>query len=177
MLARFYRKFSDICETLEIPANAHVTLKFLGHSSEYLTEKRILGFIPEISEIANKFTPINVYVKGFSTFTYDAGKSPVIFLKILPNDKLSKLHKTICENFKDRVDYFPHADGENFQPHITISKNLKSGKEKKLAQIISRGHKMKKRMIKLSDLVILTPNRMFHVTKEPDFSNICPPID
>lgn len=176
ILASYQTKLFGICKSFECPYDAHITVKFLGHSSDYLTQETILQFIPDIYKIAKRFVPIGVYLKGIETFEYEEGKSPVIFLKIMPNKKLNDFHQAICDELGDRIDLFPHADGVNFHPHITLSKKLRSKQKKKLDKIIHRSKKAKKRLIKLEDLVILTPNRMFHISETPDFSMICPPL-
>lgn len=176
ILKSYQSKLQKICDSIEDPFTAHITVKFLGHSSDYLTKERVIGFIPEIYRIAKRFVPIGVYVKGIETFNYHEGKSPVVYLKILPNQKLLEFHKALCDELGDRIDIFPHADGENYLPHITLSKFLKPQYAKKLNTIIHRSKKAKKRLIKIEDLVIFTPSRMFHVSESPDFSMICPPL-
>ena len=175
-LATCHRKLSSVCQDFEPPEIAHITVKYLGQSSDYLTDKRVVSFLPRIAELVKEFIPLSIYVRGFDTFYYEEGRSPVIFLKVLPNEKLLKLHQTICEEMGNEIDIFPHADGENFQPHITISKHLIPGAQRKLNRIIFRSKRGKKRMLKLYDMVVFSPNRMFHVSKEQHKNLICPPV-
>jgi hypothetical protein len=81
----------------------------------------------------------------------------------------------LIETLGKRIQEFDFADGINYQPHITLSKNILPGSERRLDRIIYRSKKGKKRMIKLDDIVVLTPNRMFPVSENIKSPIICPP--
>ncbi len=175
-IAACNRKLSEVCRSFEPIETAHVTIKFLGHSSNHLNEETVIGYLPEIHRIAWKYMPLNIYLRGFSTFQYDAGRSAVVFLKVLPNVQLALLHREICEKFAGVFDIFPHAEQENFEPHLTLSKDVFSEKSQQIARIVARSHKMAKRMVKLNDLVVMTPSRLFPVVSEISSPLICPPV-
>lgn len=155
---------------------AHMTVKFLGHSSDHLNDETIVDYLPKIHEIARKYIPISLYVRGFSTFNYEGNRNSVIFLKVLPNKKLTLFHNEICEVFSGAFDFFPHADQENFEPHITISKSLYPNIHQKIEKAVSRSRKMAKRLVKLNDLVVLSSCRMFPVVESVTLPLICPPV-
>lgn len=175
-LASCNRKLGEICRSFEPPETSHLTVKFLGHSSEYLNDETIIDYLPQIYEAAREFLPLNIYVRGFATFDYENNKNSVIFLKVMPNEQLTKLHNKICEEFSRQFETFPHADLDNFEPHITLSKDLYREKEQKIARLISRSKKMAKRRLKLDDLVVMSPTRLFPVVENVTLPLICPPV-
>ena len=170
------RKLGEVCKSFEPIETAHITVKFLGHSSEHLNEESIIEYLPKIHRIAEKYLPISLFIRGFSTFQYEKGKSSVIFLKVLPNQQLINFHNEICDVFADAFEVFPHADQENFEPHLTISKDIKPGQDNKIDKLVARSHKMAKRMLKLNDLGVMSPNRLFPVTTDITLPLICPPV-
>ncbi|GAB4282687.1 MAG: hypothetical protein Kow0029_28400 [Candidatus Rifleibacteriota bacterium] len=170
------RKIIGVCRSLEPLDTAHLTVKFLGHSSEFLNENTITNYIPKIFAISRKYVPLTLRIRGFSTFSYEEKGSTVIYLKVMPNEKLLAFHNEICESFKDAFISFPHAEGENFEPHITLSKNLLPNKEKQIERIVARSKKSARRILRLEDLVILSPNRMYPITKNITSPLICPPV-
>lgn len=175
-IAACNRKLSEVCRSFEPVETAHITIKFLGHSSEHLNEETIINFIPYIHEIARQYLPISVFVRGFSTFSYEENRNSVIYLKILPNHRLENLHRDICQACSWAFDAFPHAELHNFEPHLTLSKDLVSGKNQLIQRLVARSNKMAKRMLKLDDLVILSPNRMYPVVASINLPLICPPV-
>lgn len=170
------RKLSEVCRSFEPIETAHITVKFLGHSSDHLNEDSIIDYLPAIYATAKKYLPLSIYVRGFSTFQYEKNRNSVIFLKVMPNEKLNRFHQEICEVFSDAFDIFPHADQENFEPHLTLSKDLYPGKDQQIARLITRSHKMAKRLLKLDDLVVMSPNRFFPVQSQINRPLICPPV-
>lgn len=170
------RKLGEVCRSFEPVETAHITVKFLGHSSEHLNEERIIEYLPAIHEIAQKYLPMTLYFRGFSTFQYEVGRNAVIFLKIMPSAALNAFHHEVCEVFADTFEIFPHADQHNFEPHLTLSKDLHQNKNLQIARLIARSHKMAKRMLKLDDLVVMSPNRLFPVQSEVSLPLICPPV-
>ncbi|NCB40012.1 MAG: 2'-5' RNA ligase family protein [Erysipelotrichia bacterium] len=173
-LSSCQQKLKSVCNSFEAPETAHLTVKFLGFSSDFLDDARIIELLPIIHRIALKYLPLKIYVRGFDTFSYAEGKSTVIFLKVLPSAQLNAFHHEICSSFAE-FEIFPHADRDNFQPHITLSKDLKHNHTEQMQRIILRSRKMAKRHLKISDLVVMTPNRMFPVQAEISEPMICPP--
>lgn len=174
-LAACQQKLGRVCNSYEPPETAHLTVKFLGFSSEFLDDDRVIELLPEIYRICSRFLPIKIYMRGFDVFTYAQGRATVIFLKVLPCPALIELHNLVCERFSE-FEIFPHADRDNYQPHITLSKDLRPGSEEQLQKILLRSRKMAKRHLKVSDLVVMTPNRMFPVMAEIPDPLICPPV-
>ncbi|MFZ5952618.1 MAG: 2'-5' RNA ligase family protein [Candidatus Rifleibacteriota bacterium] len=175
-IAACNRKLSEVCRSFEPIETAHITVKFLGHSSDHLNEETVIEYLPEIHRIARKYMPMTLYLRGFSTFQYEEGRSAVIFLKVLPSARLTSLHHEICDKFAGIFDIFPHAEHENFEPHLTLSKDVFSEKSQQIARIVARSHKMAKRMVKLDDLVVMSPSRLFPVVSEITTPLICPPV-
>jgi len=169
------KKLAEVCSSFEPYESAHMTLKFLGFSSDFLDDARIIEMLPLIYEITAAYFPLKIYTRGFGIFSYDEGKKTVVYLKVLQNQALTKLHNELCDRFAE-FDFFPHADKQNFLPHITLSKEILENKHEKLARIACRSNKMAKRHLKLDDLVVMTPFRMFPVTPRIDRPLICPPV-
>lgn len=174
-LAACQQKLLRVCDSFEPPETAHLTVKFLGFSSEFLDDQRIIGLLPSIHSICARYLPLKIYVRGFDVFRYAQGRATVIFLKVLPCQALQNLHNEVCEKFGE-FEIFPHADRHNYQPHITLSKDLKPGHAEELQKILLRSRKMAKRHLKVSDLVVMSPNRMFPVLAELPDPLICPPV-
>ncbi len=174
-LSACQQKLKAVCNSFEPPETAHLTVKFLGFSSDFLNDQRIIELLPEICRMASKYLPLKIYVRGFETFRYAEGRATVVFLKVLPCAALQELHNEVCERFSE-FELFPHADRDNFQPHITLSKDLDPTKEQLLQKLIVRSRKMAKRHLKVGDLVVMTPNRMFPVQADIREPLICPPV-
>ena len=174
-LASCQQKLTNICNSFEQPESAHLTVKFMGHSSGYLDDAKIVELLPQIHRIASKYLPLKIYLRGFDVFRYDQNRITVVFLKVMPNQQLNAFHNELCEQF-DEFDVFTHADKENYQPHITLSKDLKPGNEAQIMRLVSRSRKMAKRHLKIDDLVVMSPNRLFPVTDDPGATLICPPV-
>lgn len=174
-LASCQQKLTAICQSFEPPELAHLTVKFMGHASGYLDDDKIIELLPQIHRIAAKYLPLKIYLRGFDFFKYEHNRITVIFLKVLPNARLNALHHELCENFAE-FDTFHHADKENYQPHITLSKDIKSDNVAQIMRLVSRSRKMGKRHLKLDDLVVMSPNRLFPVTDDLTATIICPPV-
>lgn len=169
------QKLTKVCASFEQPELCHLTVKFLGFSSEFLTETKVIELLPTIYEVAKNYLPLKIYVRGFEIFSYAEKKSRVVFLKVLPNKALTNLHHEFCDHFPE-FEIFSHADKDNFQPHITLSKDLKTDCDKQLQRILLRSKKTAKRHVKVSDLVVMTPYRLFPVAAKINDSLICPPV-
>ena len=174
-LSACQQKLVQVCNSFEAPETAHLTVKFLGFSSDFLDDARIVELLPEIHAIAAKYLPLKIYMRGFEMFRYAEGRATVVFLKVLPCPALIDLHNEICDRFGE-FEVFPHADKDNYQPHITLSKDLKAGSGEQLQRIVNRSRKMAKRHLKVCDLVVMSPNRMFPVMAEVPEHLICPPV-
>lgn len=142
---------------------AHLTIKYLGYSGEGMSEEDVHNLLPRIAEIAKPFLPMKVFVRGLDLFFYTAEKSPLVYLKVLPSKELSELHEAVRSGLGKAIDAFPHADGENFKPHITLSKQIWGNGTDRLRQLIHRSHKSAKRLFKLTDLVVFTPNDVYQI--------------
>ncbi len=174
-LAACQQKLVKVCSSFEAPETAHMTVKFLGFSSDFLNDQRVIELLPELYNICVKYLPLKIYLRGFDIFRYAEGRATVIFLKVLPCQALKALHHEVCDRFKE-FEIFPHADKHNYQPHITLSKDIKPHSEDQLQKILLRSRKMSKRHLKVSDLVVMSPNRMFPVLAEIPDPLICPPV-
>lgn len=171
-----HKRLAGICQSFEAIENSHITLKFLGYSSTLLDDEQIIKLLPDIQAVARNYMPLRAYIRGFDTFDYHDSRSPVVFIKVLLNDQLESFHHEICESFASHFDFFEQADGKNFLPHITISKDVRPEKTRALERVIHRSKKNAKRRIKLNDLVIMTPTRLFSVIPGDESHFICPPV-
>ncbi len=99
----------------------HLGLKYMGYDKEY-NDAYMLQFIPEIKEIAKKYLPLDLSVRGLAGFwsSQNDNSNPIIFLKVLPNKKLQQLHDEIRAALSSRVDTFMLTEGTHYTPHITI---------------------------------------------------------
>ncbi|PKL42056.1 MAG: hypothetical protein CVV41_16540 [Candidatus Riflebacteria bacterium HGW-Riflebacteria-1] len=174
-LSACQQKLTTICKSFEEPESAHLTVKFLGRASGYLDDDKIIELLPQIHRIASKYLPLKIYLRGFDVFKYEHNRITVVFLKVLPNARLSAFHHELCEQFEE-FDTFQHADKENYQPHITLSKDLIPDNEQQIMRLVSRSRKMAKRHLKIDDLVVMGPNRLFPVTDDLSAPLICPPV-
>jgi len=169
------QKLTGICNSFEAPESAHLTVKFMGRATGYLDDDKIIELLPQIHRIAARYLPLKIYLRGFDVFRYEHNRITVVFLKVMPNERLHALHHELCEKF-DEFDCFEHADKENFQPHITLSKDLKPDNEDQIMRAVSRSRNMAKRHLKIDDLVVMGPNRLFPVTDNLTVPLICPPV-
>jgi 2'-5' RNA ligase len=97
------QKLAEVCNSFEPAELSHLTVKFLGFSSEFLDEKKIIELLPLLYEMTRKYLPLKIYVRGFDTFTYASGRSTVVYLKVLPNEKLSALHHELCDRLPNLI--------------------------------------------------------------------------
>jgi len=80
-LSACQQKLVQVCNSFEAPETAHLTVKFLGFSSDFLDDARIVELLPEIHAIAAKYLPLKIYMRGFELFRYAEGRATVVFLK------------------------------------------------------------------------------------------------
>jgi len=163
LLSLFHRKLAAYCLKFDEPETAHLTVKYLGYSSEKFPESHVIGLIPQIAEIARPFLPIDISIRGLDIFKQHAHADPVVFIKVLDCEKLFLLHLALQRGLGNSIDKFPHADGENFKPHITLSKKIDLQKIEPLKKIIFRSKKMAKRHFRLEKLALLTPEAIFPI--------------
>ncbi len=163
LIAIWHRRLNGLCSKFDPLDVAHLTVKYLGYPGESMTEQDVRNFLPHIARIAMPFLPMKVFVRGLDLFSYTAEKSPLVYLKVLPSKELSELHEAIRCGLGKAIDAFPNADGENFKPHITLSKQIWGKNTDKLRQMIHRSHKSAKRLFKLTDLVVFTANDVYQV--------------
>lgn len=173
LIAIWHRRLNGLCSRFDPLDLSHLTIKYLGYSGEGMTEQAVRNMLPRIAEIAKPFLPMKVFMRGLGLFSYSAEKSPLVYLKVLPSTELTGLHEAIRHGLGKAIDDFPHADGENFKPHVTISKQILDNGKDRLQQLIHRSNRSAKRMFKLTDLVVFTPRDVYQVI--PGFSS--PRID
>lgn len=173
LIAIWHRRLNGLCSRFDPLDLAHLTIKYLGYPGEGMAEQDVRNLLPRIAEIVKPFLPMKVFLRGLDLFSYAAEKSPLVYLKVLPSQELTELHEAVRHGLGKAIDDFPHADGENFKPHITLSKQIWPNDTGRLKQLIHRSHKSAKRMVKLTDLVVFTPNDVYQVI--PCFS--LPKID
>ncbi|NLI75798.1 MAG: 2'-5' RNA ligase family protein [Candidatus Riflebacteria bacterium] len=162
LLACYHRRLSGFCREFDPHESAHLTVKYLGYESPGFTEADAVALVPELARISRPFLPIQVCVRGIDIFvTNEERKEAVVFLKVLSGERLHDLHETIVGQLGERLEAFPHADGPNFVPHITISKNLQNYDHDRIARLIHRSRKTAKRHFKLDDLVLFTPRAIY----------------
>lgn len=160
----FQKKLINYCETLEPLETLHITIKYLGYESKSMNDEYIKKLLPDLSKICKPFIPIQIKVKGLDYFVTDnVVKSAVIYLKVFSSNSLENLHMSVMEKLQNKIEHFPHADGKNYIPHITISKNLKNYDCSFIQLLIRRSKKFGVRRAKLSDLVVLTPKAIYPI--------------
>jgi len=164
LISCYHRRLSGFCSEFDPPETAHLTVKYLGYESPKFPEAAAEGLIPILAKICKPFLPLRVYIRGIDIFIADKERQEtVVFLKILPNSDLKGLHNEIRSALGDTLEEFPHADGDNFVPHITISKHLQECYNDKIKRLIQRSRKTAKRLFKLTDLVLFTPSAIYPV--------------
>ncbi|MBP7633410.1 2'-5' RNA ligase family protein [Candidatus Ozemobacteraceae bacterium] len=163
LIATWHRRLNGFCTKFDPVDLAHLTIKYLAYPNEGMTEQDVRNLLPRIAEIARPFLPMKVFIRGLDLFSYAAEKSPLLYLKVLTSRELQEFHEAVRLGLGKAIDPFPHADAENFKPHITLSKQVEKSDLDGLKQLIHRSHKSAKRMFKLIDLVVFTPNDVYQV--------------
>jgi len=163
------RRLAGCCHRFDPTETLHLTIKYLGYPSERFSEKAVKSFIPRISDLLRKFIPVRISIRGIDIFgdTDDPERDPVIFLKVLDTDPLRQMHDILRRELGNSIEPFPHADGANFRPHITISKQIDRRKLPMVRRLIYRSHKASKREFLLSNLVLFTPNATYPILPHP----------
>ena len=166
LITAYHRKLSAVCERFAAPETAHVSVKYLGYPGPGFPEEAAEELIPLIRSIAEPFLPVRIFIRGLDLFGTLADETQVVFLKVLPNEKLQALHDHLTQGLGDRIDQFPHADGHNFRPHVTLSLQIRPNRFPVLHRLINRSHRTAKRQYKLDQLVLLTPQREIPIFPE-----------
>ena len=166
LIAAFHRKLSRVCEGFAAPEIAHVSLKYLGYSGPTMTEEAVISMIPRIREIAAPFLPIRIFIRGLALFGSASEANQVVFLKVMPNEQLFALHEAITNGLGGAIDSFPHTDGQNYRPHVTLSMQIRPNLQRGLERIVNRSRQAAKRQYKLRNLVLLTPQQELPVFPE-----------
>ena len=157
LIASCYRKLSGVCEGFAAPNMAHVSVKYLGYPGPRFPESILPALISRIRELAHPFVPLKMSIRGMDCFENEHGEVHVVYLKVLPNQALQNLHETLLKGLGSAIDPFPHTDGENYRPHITLSLQIRPKKSVELRRIVHRSRKSAKRQFRLSQLGLLTP--------------------
>ncbi|HNV70477.1 MAG TPA: 2'-5' RNA ligase family protein [Candidatus Ozemobacteraceae bacterium] len=155
LLVFWRKKVAPFCEKIDPLEVAHMTVKYLGFPSETFREESVVSLIPRLAKIVAPHLPVRVSVRGLDLF--DCHCEPVVYLKVVSGGALAEIHDAIRVGLGKDIETFPHADGENYRPHITISKQIKHRQIDALRQLIHRSKKSAKRTFKLTQLVLLTP--------------------
>lgn len=163
------RRLAGCCHRFDPTETLHLTIKYLGYPSESFPERAVKNLIPKISELLRSFIPVRITIRGIDIFgdTDDPEREPVIFLKVLDTEPLRQMHEILRRELGCSIEPFPHADGANFRPHITISKQIDRGKLPMVRRLIYRSHKTSKREYSLSNLVLFTPNATYPILPHP----------
>ena len=113
----------------------HLGLKYLGHEAEF-DDGYMLQFVPELRKCAAAYLPLEGAIQGIEGFwnSPQLPSKPIIFLRVLPNDKLQRFHNEIRLALENRVTTFSLAEGKYYTPHITIG----TGKQEDEAKLKSR---------------------------------------
>jgi 2'-5' RNA ligase len=135
----------------------HITLKYLGYHSKY-SNRQIEKLIPELSEIARKYLPMKITIRGLSIGTkYETAG---ILLNFKPKDKVRKFHQELIKTLKNKIDFFENMDLKNFEPHIVLGSGPKTKENlKRLREIEKKSRKDKKVELTLTDCYILFKNK------------------
>ena len=164
LMAVFRRKLAECCREFEPPESAHLTVKYLGFPAQDFSEEELARFIPRLAAIARPFLPLAISLRDLDTFREPPPCQPVVYLKVLSSEPLRQLHEKLREGLSRIAESFPHGDGKNFKPHITLSKKLDAQQTRRLEQIIFRSKKAAKRRFQLSRLVLMTPAAVYPIT-------------
>lgn len=160
LISCYHRKLNGLCERFDPIESAHLTVKYLGYSSPSFTEDDVFNLLPKISDISKKYIPLKIYIRGIDIFCHNEAEERVfylVYLKVLPNPELERFHADVMSSLGSAIDAFPHADGPNFKPHITISKGVPQNNVDRIKKLIVRSRKTCKRMYKMDELVVFTP--------------------
>lgn len=162
LLAVYHRRLAGFCREFDPHETAHLTVKYLGYESPGFMESDVMTMLPELARVCRPFIPLRICVRGIDIFiTDEVKKEAVVFLKVLSSERLIEMHETIRRRFGDRLEAFPHADGPNFVPHITISKKLQHYDHERITRLIHRSRKSARRQFRLTDLVLFTPRAIY----------------
>jgi 2'-5' RNA ligase len=157
LMAIFRRKLADCCREFEPLESAHLTVKYLGFPVKDFSEAELLANLPRLAEIARPLLPLPIALRDLGTFREAPPCEPLVFLKVLSAEPLRELHERLREGLRHLAESFPHGDGANFKPHITLSKRLIPQSLRLLERIIFRSRKASKRRFLLNRLVLMTP--------------------
>ncbi len=155
LLVFWRKKVAPFCEKIDPLEVAHMTVKYVGFPSDTFREETVVSLIPRMAEIVAPYLPVRVSVRGLDLF--DCHAEPVVFLKVVSGGALAEIHEALRTRMAKEIEHFPHADGENYRPHITISKQIRHNQTDALRRLIHRSKKSAKRTFKLTQLVLLTP--------------------
>ena len=165
LIALYRRKLAGSCLRFDELETAHLTVKYLGYCSPSFSERHVAHLIPRIAELTKSFVPMNIAIRGIDLFETHPDSSPVVFLKVLSCGQLSAMHEALRLGLSKEIEPFPHADGENYIPHITLSKNIDLRRQETVKKLIFRSKKTAKRHFTLSELVLLTPTAIHPITR------------
>jgi 2'-5' RNA ligase len=163
LMGLFKRKLQGLCAQFENYETAHLTVKYVGYLSEGFSESHAISLIPRIAEIARPLVPVNVAIRGIELFENDQGEAIVAYMKVLSGEKLVALHEAIRHGLGNAVEAFPHADGPQYRPHITVSKDLLPNRVPALQKMVLRSKKSAKRHLRLTELVFMTPTAIYPI--------------
>ncbi|MFZ2957037.1 MAG: 2'-5' RNA ligase family protein [Candidatus Ozemobacteraceae bacterium] len=161
------RRLSDCCRRFDPLETLHLTIKYLGYPSEDFPEKFAIQLIPRIADILRPFVPVKVAIRGIDLFWAGPGQPPVAYLKVLSVEQLRFMHEALTSGLGNDIECFPHADGKNFKPHITISKHVEEREIERVLRLIYRSRKTAKRDFTLANVVLFTPNATYPIFPAP----------
>ena len=133
IIRMYQERIKPFVEEVNEIESAHLTVKYLGHETEY-TDEYMESLIPEIREIARKYLPFTIQIHGLSMWELQVEGYEgqyVIFLDVIVNERLQEFHDEIVKRLGDRIDYFKLEDGD-YRPHISLTY---SGRKENLEQL------------------------------------------
>ncbi|MBF0500046.1 MAG: 2'-5' RNA ligase family protein [Candidatus Riflebacteria bacterium] len=164
------RRLSGCCLRYDPLETLHLTIKYLGYPSADFSEKVVVQLIPRIADTLSEFLPMRIAIRGIGMFQIDPDRDPVVYLKVLAHNSLLKMHEALTKSLGSDIACFPFADGNNFEPHITISKHVDKSEIGRLHRIIYRSRKTVKREFTLTNIVLFTPIATYPVLPRSFFT-------
>lgn len=148
---RFYMKpkrFNDI-------APQHISLCYFSYPEKY-SEDYIKTLIPKIIEIAKKYMPVKVSIKGLQGGWELGWSFPVILWNIQDYSKLNRFHEEIINELKKAIEHFNDPEFK-IDLHIGIAL-IKEESIEDVKKLIEKSRKDNEFEITLDSLEIFFPS-------------------
>jgi hypothetical protein len=166
-----YVEFFMKKDNFENIAPQHISMCYFSYPDKYPKEY-VIKLLPKIKEIAEKYLPLKVAVKGllggweigFKSPVSSGQESPVIMWNITDFTKINRFHEELISALKSKVQHF-NEKNLDFSPHIGIA----LGKQENLPQLkrlVQQSKHDKEIILTLSSVQIYFPTGPEEVYKK-----------